>query len=301
MAFKNAVKILISKFGLVWSVLLYLVIFSIVIASLSMPFIMPVVDALEAAGVGESISSIFTAFLGGTSLSGVFEMAKAAFFKFQEVVSSDYSVRVNIILFAVLVVGIAFRFLLGLYEIPLVSVLEGAMSSNAKLGFTGKFISKLGLSCRFTLCKMIYTISFDVLIYLAAYGILQLFKLSVVALFVPFILIFAVILLNAVRYTFLAMWTPSMIVGGHGIFKGFYFGLKCTAKRFASVFSSFIVAWTLIIMLNAFVGIFTLGVGLLITVPISMTFISILNMTVYYGKNGRRYYVDNSVVTPIVH
>ena len=64
------------------------------------------------------------------------------------------------------------------------------------------------------------------------------------------------------------------------------------------MFAYFLVAWVIIIALNIFVGLFTLGAGLLISIPVSMLFVSILNMTLYYGKNGKRYYVDGTVITP---
>ncbi len=58
-------------------------------------------------------------------------------------------------------------------------------------------------------------------------------------------------------------------------------------------------AWTLIIAVNMLVGLFTFGAGLILTVPLSLLFVNVLNMTVYYGKNGRRYYTDSAtVVTP---
>ena len=106
------------------------------------------------------------------------------------------------------------------------------------------------------------------------------------------------IALNAFRYAVISMWAPSVIVDGKKIFPAFFSGAKSAFRHFGSIYSSYVVSWVLIVALNLLVGLFTFGVGLLITVPISMTFLSILGMTVFYGKNGRRYYADSSIVYP---
>ena len=47
MAFKNALKMIISKFGLMWVILLYLLITGVLVVSLSLPFAVPLVRTFE--------------------------------------------------------------------------------------------------------------------------------------------------------------------------------------------------------------------------------------------------------------
>lgn len=298
MSFKNAVKILIAKFGLVWIVLLYLVIFSAIIASLSITFVIPVVRAFQAAGIGGQFTALFNSIMNGDTVSGWFTVIKEIVDNVGNVLKTDFSAMLNSTLFLVLVLTLASRFLVGLYELPLVAVLEGAMSSNARIGFMGRFISKLGVSCRFVLAKMLYTILYDGVFYTVIYFMFGLFDVKGLALFAPFIIMFAFILLIAARYTVISMWAPSVVVGGKKIFPGLFASVKKTFRNFGAVYSTFVISWTIIIALNVLVGLFTFGAGLLITIPVSMVFINILNMTVYYGKNGKRYYADSTIVTP---
>lgn len=134
MSFRNAVKILLSRFGLVWTILLYTVIFVFVLACLSVTFVVPVVRALDAAGVGDSLSALFNSVLSGDSMQSWFEQIKAIVDTAGTTIRSDFSARLNTWL-AVVVFVLAGRFLVGLYELPLVSVLESSMSSDAKVGF----------------------------------------------------------------------------------------------------------------------------------------------------------------------
>lgn len=298
MAFKNAFKILVNKFGLVWMLLLYIVVLAVVLISISMAFIMPIYRIFIEGGIIEQASSLFSSIMDGESVSRWFEIIREIGTSVTQLFQENFSLRLNSALWLILVVVFAYRFLLGLYELPLIAALEGAMSSNAKIGFGGQIISKLGKSCRFTLAKMLYTILFDAFIMLVMFGLFQLLDVPVISVFAPFFIMLAFILLNALRYTVIAMWAPRVIIDNGKIFSSFAFSLNNGFRNFLSIFSSFLVSWVLIIAFNLFVGLFTLGAGLLITVPTSMLFISVLNMTLYYGKNGKRYYVDGNVVTP---
>lgn len=302
MSFKNAIKILINKFGLVWIVLLYLVICSTIVIGLSVAVVIPVTRALLAAGVGEQMTQLFHSIMNGEGAAVWVEQFSQTFDTVLRVLKTDLNGALNSTTLMILValILLASRFLIGLYELPLIAVLEGAMSSDARIGFTGQFISKLGLSSRFVLTKMLYTVLYDATFFAAIYYMFGLFAVKGLALFAPFIIMFAVILVLAFRYTLIALWSPSLIVGGKKIFPALFSGVKKTFKNFWAIFSTFVISWTILIALNILVGLFTFGAGLVITIPVSMTFINILNMTIYYNKSGKRYYTDTVVVTPPV-
>lgn len=299
MSFKNAIKILINKFGLVWIILLYLLIFTAVVASLSVTFVIPVVRAFSAAGVGEQIGQLFNSIMNGESMAAWFAVIREIVDTVANVLKTDFSAMLNSTLFLVLVLTLASRFLIGLYEIPLVAVLEGAMSSNARIGFMGRFISRLGLSCRFVLTKMLYTILYDGVLYTVLYFMFGLFDVKGLSLFAPFVIMIVFILLLSLRYTLISMWAPAVVVGGKKLFSALDLSIRKAFKNFGAVYSTFVISWTMLIALNVLVGLFTFGAGLLITVPVSMVFLSILNMTVYYNKTGKRYYTDTIVTPPV--
>lgn len=301
MAFKNAFKMILSKFGYVWVLLLYIVIAGAIVTGLSVPFAVPVVRAFRQAGVGKMISTLYAnvthmrnAETWAAQLGEIWRVMRTT-------LVSDRTAVINTVLLFSLVLTVAYRFVIGLYELPLCIVLEGAMSSNARIGFVGRFISGIGKSACFVLVKMLYTIVADALICGSVYGVLKLCGALHLRLLAPFAVTIVLLILLGLRYTFICMWAPDIAVRDRGIFASFAFSCKRAAKHFGSVFSSYLCAWTVIIAFNFLLGVFTFGAGLILTVPLSVLFLRLLNMTVYYGKNGKRYYVDYAtVVTPPV-
>ena len=287
-----------DRFGLVWMLLLYIFVLIVVLVSASMAFMIPIYRIFLNGGIVEEVYELFTSIVSGESVQSWFEQIRAIGESVSALFSENFALRLNSALWIIIVVILAYRFLLGLYELPLISVLEGAMSSNAHIGFGGQLIALLGKSSRFTLVKMMYTIVYDGILMFIMYGLFRLLDVSGVAFFVPFLIMLVFIVLMAFRYTLIAMWSPKICVDGGKIFRSFAFSVKNAFKNFGSIFAYFLVAWVLIIAFNVFVGLFTLGAGLLLSVPVSMLFISIMNMTLFYGKNGKRYYVDGAVITP---
>ncbi|MDE6398454.1 MAG: hypothetical protein K2L51_03945 [Clostridiales bacterium] len=299
MAFKNALKMLATRFGLIWVLLLYMLITGVLVASLSIPFAVPVVRAFRNAGVGKQIADFFGSMTGGDGVDVWYDKLYAIVQTMKSSLLGNKWAAFWGGTGVVLVLIIGFRFIFGLYEIPLTDVLEGAMSSNARIGFAGRFVARLGKSGKFVLCKILYTVAFDVVTVLIVFGLFDLFNVQVLKYFAPFLIMAVYLALLALRYSVIAMWAPAVVIGEYGIFRAFGFSAKRTFRYKGSVFCSYLVAWTLIIAINVPIGLFTFGAGLILTVPASLLFINLLNMTVYYGKNGKRYYTDSAtVVTP---
>ncbi len=295
MSFKNALKNLVAHFGTVWAVLLYILIFIALIAGVSLPFILPITRALGRAGVFADIKSGISALFGGGGFGGLWKGLSAAYASTLAVFDGNGAIASLAIAFVFSIVVVAFRFFLGLYEIPLTTVLDGRMSCNAKYGLCGKFFSTLWLSVRYSFAKMLYTVLFDGLLGLIIYGISCAVGVSWALLFisVPIVLI-----LYAFRFSIVACWAPCVVNGECGVAAGFFRSAKLFFKNFATFYSSYFVSLILIFALGSFITLFTLGVGLLIVLPIAVNYISYLNITEYYNKRGKRYYVDGKVFTP---
>ena len=293
MSFKNAFKNLIAHFGTVWAVLLYLIICSAIIVGLSLPFILPIWRAFERAGVFEEISGAFTALMGDGGWNALWD---GLFDVYQKIVGvfTDGRIASLAMMFVVVVMLVAFRFFFGLYEIPLATVLDGAMSCNAHYSFSGKFISTLSVSVRFSLAKMPIMIAIDAATLGIIYGLTGLIGMSVA---LPFVAILVVVLMRSFRSSLTACWAPC-VVGGMGVIKGFARSCEICFKRFGSIFSTYIIMWLLIVAFGLFITIFTLGVGLIVAFPFCMCILSYIGITVYYNKTGKRYYIDGTVFTP---
>lgn len=295
MSFKNALKNLVAHFGTVWALLLYIIIFAALITGLSLPFVMPIARAFEAAGVFSFIREAVNALFGESGWQGMIDGLYSMYQSVVDVfVNNDRMVSLTTA-FLIFVVIVAFRFFLGLYEIPLATVLDGQLSSNAHYGFGGKFFSTLWVSIRYSLVKMLFTVVLDAVTGVIVYGVSVGMGMNVA---LPFVVILIALVLSSLWYSVCACWAPSIVCDGYGVFKGFARSVKICFKRFATIYSSYFVALIIIMALGMFITIFTVGVGLIIMIPLSATFISYLNITIYYNKTGKRYYIDGAVFTP---
>lgn len=294
MSFKNALKNLVAHFGVVWSVLLYMVLFAALITGLSMPFIMPIQRAFAQAGVFENLSRAFSALFNDGDWVAFWDLLYAIYESIVGVFASNAGIKSLSTAFLIFVVVVSFRFFLGLYEIPLASVLNGRLSCNSNFGLSGKFFSELIPSVKYSFFKMLYTIIFDAAIFLLIFAVIKAIGMSIV---LPFLLVFILLVFGAFRYTVAACWAPA-VVNGNGVIKGFARSVTIAFKRFGSIYSTYFIALTLMFALGAFITLFTFGIGLIIVLPICVTYVSYLNITVFYTKTGKRYYVDGIVVTP---
>lgn len=295
MSFKNALKNLVAHFGTVWALLLYILLFASIMAGVSLPFVLPIMRALGKAGVFADIKHGFSAMFEGGGFGALWSGLAAAYASTVRAFDGNDQIATLATVFLFTIVLVAFRFLLGLYEIPLTTVLDGRMSCNAKYGLCGKFFSTLWLSVRYSFAKMLFTLLFDgvvgLLIYAVACGVGVSWALLFIS--VPIVLI-----MSALRFSIVACWAPCVVGGECGVAAGFFRSAKLFFKNFATFYSSYFVSLILIFALGVFITLFTLGIGLLIVLPIAANYISYLNITEYYNKRGKRYYVDGKVFTP---
>lgn len=298
MAVKNAVKILISRFGVVWGIMLFVAVYLLILVSFSLIFILPIIAAFRDAGLMENIKELFDlAFDDVLTLNNLNQSLKAVWDSIIEVYKGNAGVKVNTILLITLSFTLLNKFVLGFYEIPIIDVLRHKMSYNATIGFFGRFIANLRVSAIFTLIKMIYTIVADIIIFSILFGIIRLWGInSILTLFLPFIIVFMFILLQALRYSLIAVWTPSVLVDKQQIIPSFFASVRSCFCNFGRTFGGFIIAWTLIFVVNFLFGILTFGAALVLTIPLSMAFICTLNMTIYYSNTGRKYYITNEII-----
>ena len=299
MSFKNAFKLLLSKFRYVWAILAYLVVMFIVLLSLGLTFLLPVIRALSSAGVGEMFNAALIAFLNGGTILGLVSALNEVIITVGKVFETDSKTFVNSMLFVVLVATIAYRFIMGLYELPLVSVIQGFMSDNARYSYMTKYVAFFGASVKFSLVKMLVMTVYDAVMYVVLFWIVKTCG-AVSVILAPTVVTFALLIFLAFRYSLISAWSPAIVVEGKKIFPALWFSVRHAFSHFGSLFSLFFIVWLIAVALNVFVGIFTFGVGLLVSSPVTMFFINLVNMTFYYGRTGKSYYVDGTVFNPDV-
>ncbi len=294
MSFKNAFRILLGKFRYVWSILIYVAVMLVILFSVGLTFLKPVFNAFADAGVWKKVTELFSIVMDGATLSQIFAVFGDIFSIVKTVLSTDVKAFWSSFLFVVLVATFLYRFIMGLSELPLVSIIEGVMTDNAKYGFAGRYVSMLGKSSVFSLVKMLFMTVYDAFMYFIFYGAIKAFN-NVSIFLVPFGGMVVLVALLSFRYTLISGWTAYMIIEKKGIFSAFASSIRFAFKNFGSLFSTWVISWFLFIAINMLVAIFTFGAGLLVSIPACVYLVSLLNMTQYYGKNHRNYYVDGAI------
>lgn len=297
MSFKNAFKLLLGKFKYVWSILLYIVVMFVILLSVGLTFLKPVFDAFASAGVWRKLSAVINVTMDGATLTEIFTALKDIFSSIKRVFATDASAFWNSFLFVVIVMTILYRFIMGLCELPVASVVEGAMTDNAKYAFMGRYVALFGKSVLFSLVKMLLMTIYDTLMYALVFLFAKGFN-QVSIFLVPFGVMITFVALLAFRYTLISAWSPTIILRKKRVFSSFGSSIKFAFKHFGSIFSTWVITWMVFIAINILVGIFTFGAGLLVSIPICIYFTNLLNMTIYFGKNKKPYYVDGAVFLP---
>ena len=297
MLYKNSIRILFSNFNLVWKTLLYTLVCFAVIAGASYFTAVPVFKLLLENGFFELIKATFSNFVNNLNLAEFIKGVGDISNNFVETIVVNFpNVWLSITLFLVIAIVIG-RLITDLIKLPSSYVLYSSMSSNMKVGLISSFFGNAKKVLAFEFSKFIITFPIDLII---GYVIILCFKLfsvgGVISWLTPFIIIFVATILVAFRISLFSCWMPSVAVKNDNVFKCLKDNFKLINRRFFKVFATSIGIVLTIIAINGFALVFTFGVGLLVTVPLSIVLTIIFQMTAYYSSYGMRYYVDYSTI-----
>lgn len=296
-AFKNAFKVLGNRFTFLWTHIAYytLAIFLIVsiCASILIPYINQIVSVEDFNFIGR-VSGMGQTIISGGGIDAFWVQFTQFFTELGEIFTSANYLPTFLLL---LLVSVISRFVTGLAELAFYHVIDMHLSSAAKQSFRTSFIKNIGKSSVYQLSKMLFTLPFDLIIFLLVYVVTFTFSVPFLLWFAPFFTLLAFVLLYSLRLAMFSGWVPQMLRSERRkIFGSFFSSVALLKKNFGRVYGAMVLYMILIIAVNVFFGIFTLGVGLFITVPLSLYFASILNSTLYYQNANLRYYIDKNTI-----
>ena len=174
-------------------------------------------------------------------------------------------------------------------------IMNARMSSYEKKGFLASFILTLKKSLPFEawyslLSLLVFCLSAFVTILFVVYTFSRIYFLSIV------IGLWLGISVYSLYDTMTAMFRPLSVNDEKfkSLFKNRY-----AKYDFAQVFASFLFAIISFTVINVMTFITTLGAGLVISIPITQVFFSVLRLVLYYSSEGKRYYLDyETIETP---
>lgn len=289
-AFKNAFKIVFSRFSFLWVLLLFYFIAAVILISIGLTTLFNYFDALLTYDFLGEISGIVSQIFNG-GFTGLEQTFSGFFAEMSDLFSNVWTYVIFILLSALS------RFIFGLADIAIYDNINSYMNSTARLPFGSCFIKRLGKSAVYQLSKMLYALPADIVVYGAVYLASRLFAFPVMAIFTPFLMMIVFIAAYSLRLALFSGWAPRILNSEHGkIFLSFKESAGLFAKNFGRMYGSQVLFLVLAIALNLFFGIFTFGVGLIITGPLTLYYMTVLNCTLYYQNSGLRYYVDSETI-----
>ena len=185
-------------------------------------------------------------------------------------------------------------------KVPMCEVLDGKMSSNCKLNFTGIYFSRFWFSVKYTLTSLIFFVPIDVAALVGIYFSLRLYTFGGVWLTIsPFIVIMMAIILISLRISLFSNWVPQCVSSGKGVWKSFGKSVKITCRKFLRTFINAVFLVLAVFLVNILMFVLTAGVGLILTAPATVLLINSFSMVNYYVSTGNRFYVDGeTIVSP---
>ena len=300
MSYKNSVKLLTSNFSIVWKQLLYMLSVCLVCFLLAYGVAQPVIETLKNEGIVAEFTQVFETIY--TAPKDIFNALSNVSVHFTEVLTANFG-KLWLSIFATFLFGpVVYQILKNSSMYNVSSIMYMKMTSFVDIGYTRNMISTLWQSIRYAFAKLIYQIPFAMLKILLLYCYFTLAKSALSILFGLFFFFLFLVLISAIETTLFSAMAGKMLDtnGKTSAFKAFFVGNVVTFKQFARIFSNALIVVLTLILVNAFLGLFTLGVALLITLPASLVFVSIFELCAYFGAKGERYYLSSTVIaTPV--
>jgi hypothetical protein len=292
---KNSILILFGRFSLVWTLLCYYAVAGVLFASISLSVLYPYVNSILSFNLTEQVADVNSIIFGaeGGVLAGISDL----FTRLSDAFSSFGRLYVySALIFSGLM--LITQFIFGLPELALYGVTSAQLSTNSHLSFNAQFIRHLGKTVVFMLCRTLILLPFDLLVFGGLF--LTAYVSGVLSYIIPVLFILLFVLIYALRMTLFSAWAPAYCdnYGGKalGPIASAAASLKLSSKNFRSVYPAMVLFALFALAVNVFFGLFTLGVGLIITIPLTVCFRCVLNNVLYCTMSGRRYYVNGSVM-----
>jgi len=293
MLYKNTFKLLFSNANLIWKVILYLAIAGLIVGGLSLLTALPIVQVLVNERFFEIISEIYDNFLSNMDLQGLILRIGDLSVKFVDIINENMS-RIFLSLF-----GFGFVFfilgsmIINFYSMPTSTCLYYYMSSNTKHSFLNSMASSFKRNIGYQLVSLFILVPLNFGIYYLLLYSFRLFRFGGFLVFVtPFIILFGYTILMSLKNTILCGWLPSIVVRNKGVFSGLKDAMMIPKRRFGQTFGNSFALVLTAVFLNVFGCVFTYGVGLIITLPVTILLFNIFGMVAYYSANGQKYYLD---------
>lgn len=293
MLYKNTFKLMFSNAHLIYKILLYILLAVAIVGGLSFLVAIPIFNLLVDERFFLKIGDIYSSFLSNLDLKALIMEIGILSEKLVDIMNENFSRIVFSAFASGFVLFVVGQIILNLHTLPVSIVVDLYMSSNVKQKITTAFAQSIKKNICYQLVTLITLLPINFgLMYLFLYS-LRLFKLGGAFIIIsPFIIVVGFTLLSALKHTLFCGWIPAMIVKNDGVFKGLKDGMVVPKRRFFQTFANSFALVLTLLFLNVLGSVFTYGVGLFLTVPVTILTVNIFGLVAYYSASGQKYYLD---------
>ncbi len=205
-------------------------------------------------------------------------------------------------LIGVVLMYILQRFVNGIALFAIASTVNDRMSVYARTRFASAYFKNIGKAALYHVLYVPLSFLYDVLSLLASWlffffipSLLPTWGGASVLLAIALTLA-AIICMQALKLTLISSWMPSMIADGKSVTAGLRLSLRHCGKGFWKRLAMFVVACYLVVFVNVGFALFTVGSGLILTIPTSYLFFLVMQFVDYYETAGKKYFVDKNTI-----
>lgn len=302
MEFKHAFHVFVDNFSTTYKLLVYRLIVLAVTVGLSCAVLVPAMNLLSDTTQYTTLQSAFSAMwadiieLNISNLQPRLHAIREAFAEFEQLLS-DKSWLIAVAIICLCVVYFINRFLIGVGNYVTGSLVHDKMVMQTTSSFTFTLFKNLGKAALYAIIYAPIAFLYDFICIVIIWAIIMVgMKGLTVTLIKIFLIAILVLVFSAIKLTFIADWIPALINGKMKQRAAFAYTFSRKDKRTASVISNALVLTLIVIALNIAAGIFTLGAGLLLTLPASSLILSCYCFVNYFDRNKQKYFVDEYTI-----
>ena len=302
MEFKHAFHVFVDNFSTTYKLLVYRLIVLAITIGLSCAVLVPAMgcisDTVQYSELQSSITALWADLieLNAAELQGRLQAVRTALGAFRNLLSAK-SWLIATVIVCLCVVYFINRFLVGAGNYVTGALVHDKMVMHTTSSFTFTLFKNIRQATLYAIIYAPLAFLYDFICLIIIWAIIMVgMKGLTVTLVKIFLIAILVMMFSAVKLTFIADWIPALINGKMKQRGALVYTFSRKGKRTASVLSNALVLILIVIALNVAAGIFTLGAGLLLTLPASSLIISCYCFVNYFDRNKQKYFVDEYTV-----
>ncbi len=300
MSYKNSMKLFASNFNFVWKQLVYLLCCLVLLAICSYTTIKPIFSLLAENGIGVEFEVLFKTIYDSPNefalkLSDIFKNIIA-------IIANNFG-EIYFSLFAAILLCLALPFVLiqlSVYNLSSIAHQKITMNKNSR--YSQNAITTFKPALRYAFANIIFTLPF-LLLNVAFIMLYVAVATDIISALIGLVILSAAtMVLQSVKMAIFANYTGLVISEPQSMFKAFGKSFGVVFKNFWKNFSTSLVLYLTIIVVNSFILVFTFFAGLIVSIPATFVLMAFYYIVSYLNSVGQRYYLSDTIIyNPVKH